>query len=361
MTKRILTALLALVLLAGLCPGAMAVHIDDSEVFIKQSPSTCTLASATMLLRRKAVLDGDANWASITEGAVRKVAWTSGLAWNFSYNGVHITVARKGTWAGSSVESKKQALIELLAAHPEGVVAYDRSYPHAVLLTHYDAETGIFYCSDPVKSRPQGIIPLSQASTNGSGQDGKLARIDQLWYSDYGVSNGAGTMPVPETAAEAPAVEEASQEDPNLGLACEQLVEVDGVTYQLPVYILKDEQGNEVNYIRVRDLAQSLDGSAAQFDVGFDSEVLVSTDTPYSYNGTEINTHTPEGRIPYTAAAATAKVDGVDAAISSVQLKDDQGGGHTYYNLRDLGAAVGFQVSWDAQAGICIHTGDSLA
>lgn len=359
MTKRILTALLALGLLVGLCPWAMAVHIDDSEVFIKQSPSACTLASATMLLRRKAILDGDENWSSITESAVRKVAWTSGLAWSFTYNGVHITVARKGTWSGSSVESKKQALIELLAAHPEGVVAYDRSYPHAVLLTHYDYETDVFYCSDPVTSRPQGVIPLSQASTNGSGQDGKLAQIDQLWYSDYGVSKGAGTMAVPETAEETPAEEAVPQEDPNLGLACEQLVEVDGVTYQLPVYILKDEQGNEVNYIRVRDLAQSLDGSAAQFDVDFDSEVLVSTNTPYSFDGTEVNTPTPEGRVPYTVAAATAKVDGVDAAISSVQLSDAQGGGHTYYNLRDLGEAVGFQVSWDAQTGICIHTGDS--
>ena len=41
-------------------------------------------------------------------------------------------------------------LISLLEQHPEGIVLYDRTQPHAVLLTDYT--NGIFYCSDPAYS-----------------------------------------------------------------------------------------------------------------------------------------------------------------------------------------------------------------
>ena len=51
-----------------------------------------------------------------------------------------------------------QTLITLLSQHPEGIVLYDRSQPHAVLLTDYT--NGNFYCSDPAGNISSGRIPL---------------------------------------------------------------------------------------------------------------------------------------------------------------------------------------------------------
>lgn len=37
-------------------------------------------------------------------------------------------------------------------------------------------------------------------------------------------------------------------------------------------------------------------------------------------------------------------------------LTDDCGGGYTYYQLRDLGQALNFNVSWSAEHGIYLET-----
>ena len=43
--------------------------------------------------------------------------------------------------------------------------------------------------------------------------------------------------------------------------------------------------------------------------------------------------------------------------LSAITLTDANGGGYTYFQLRELGEALGFGVEWDAQAGaILIQT-----
>lgn len=368
MKKRLLAALLLLALTAGLCPTvAGAIDINDPSVFVQQQGrSTCTLASVTMLLRRKALVDADAGWWNITESAVRKVAWSGGLAWNFTYNGVKVSVLRKSSgWAGSGLESKRQALIDLLAAHPEGIVAYNTAQPHAVLLTDYDATTGLFYCCDPAPYYFTGRVPLTQSSLKGGSQDGILQNITQLWYVSSGLSSGAGTDPWPAilSAVSSPAqeAEPVQETEPELPLArnASQEVTVDGQSVALEMYALADDQGNDVNYVKLRDLAQVLNGSAAQFDVGYDGGVTLTTQTPY--NAAQDSAETPfQGDQPYTTPLALTAVDGAATQLDAIQLTDGQGGGHTYYNLRDLGQVLGYQVSWDAQAGIQVNTADPL-
>ena len=73
----------------------------------------------------------------------------------------------------SGTEAKKQVLIQLLAEHPEGIVLYDRSRPHAVLLTDYT--DGVFYCSDPAGSVSLGRVPISAASIS-------IAGASCYWY-----------------------------------------------------------------------------------------------------------------------------------------------------------------------------------
>ena len=49
-------------------------------------------------------------------------------------------------------------------------------------------------------------------------------------------------------------------------------------------------------------------------------------------------------------------IDGRKASLTAISLTDDCGGGYTYYQLRDLGRALGFNVGWSAQQGIFIQT-----
>ena len=95
MTVRAAALVLALFMLpvfsASRARAATYEDINQPEVFLRQETKiTCTLASATMLIRRAAMMNGNADWASITESAVKKVAWSNGLRYTFTYAGIKI-------------------------------------------------------------------------------------------------------------------------------------------------------------------------------------------------------------------------------------------------------------------------------
>lgn len=46
-----------------------------------------------------------------------------------------------------------------------------------------------------------------------------------------------------------------------------------------------------------------------------------------------------------------------DSGAAAIYLTSDTGGGFTYYRLRDLGKALGFNVGWSAERGVFIETG----
>ena len=171
--------------------------IDSDQVHIEQSnksatKGTCTLASAAMMLRRRAISDGRSDWSDITETSVGKVAWVSGgLSHNFSYQGMSVvTIGKNFRDATETVEAKKDYLKSLLETRPEGIVAYNWS--HAILITDYDPYTDTFYCMDPMHSMPTDSParkPLVQSSWNSTWingrkktQDELLINIKQLWY-----------------------------------------------------------------------------------------------------------------------------------------------------------------------------------
>ena len=158
--KKLAALALSLVLLLTCLPGALAVDLNvDAGFYFKQSRGgTCTLASAAMMLRRRAYLDGLIDWVDVTENSVKSSAWSGGLSHSFNYKAMQVGYA---TLPSSNAE-KTQVLVELLAQHPEGIVLYDRRQPHAVLLTDYT--DGVFYCSDPAGSVSSGRVPISAAS-----------------------------------------------------------------------------------------------------------------------------------------------------------------------------------------------------
>ena len=196
MKKRLLSLVLALALVLTMLPvfsvEAMAATINDENVFLKQEVSgECTLISATMMLRRRAIIDGNANWKSITKDDVAKTAWVSaGLRYSFSYMGMD--VSHEYIYSYSFAEKKAQ-LIKLLSKHPEGIEIYDDGIPHAVLLTDYDSATDTFYCADPAPGISAGRIKLSESwnAVKRGTQDSVINNIYKYWY----ITNKEGPGP----------------------------------------------------------------------------------------------------------------------------------------------------------------------
>ena len=169
--RRLAALLLAVVLLVPCMPRALAADLNvDAGFYLKQSRSgTCTLTAAAMMLRRRAYLDGLADWVDVTENSVRPAAWSNGLSHSFTYKAMKVRYATLPADNGA----KAQTLIDLLAAHPEGIVLYDRRQPHAILLTDYT--DGVFYCSDPAGNITAGRVPISSASVS-------IAGASCYWY-----------------------------------------------------------------------------------------------------------------------------------------------------------------------------------
>lgn len=135
-----------------------------------------------------------------------------------------------------------------------------------------------------------------------------------------------------------------------------QKIDLDGTAVSFRTYALVDENGGETNFVKLRDVAYALSGTAAQFGVGWDGDVLLVPGASYQPNGSEMSTPFSGDRV-YQKALAATKIYGQNVPLTALVLTDDQGGGYTYYRLRDLGQALGFNVSWSAERGIFIESG----
>lgn len=177
---------------------AEATSINDNSVFITQSVTgssgTCTLASATMMLRRHAILNGNSAWNNITEEDVGTVAWINGqLRFRFSYQGATVITQGLISSGYGTVEKKRAYFISMLQKHPEGIVIFNHS--HAVLLTDYDSASGVFYCADPAHSRAR--IRLADSTLASGTQESRIDSLKQIWYIVSGTS-----IPKPTVSSE---------------------------------------------------------------------------------------------------------------------------------------------------------------
>lgn len=174
--------------------SVQAAGIDDANVFLKQpkGSDTCTYFSAAMMLRRRAILDGNSNWSSITGTSVRNVARHpgGGMSNSFTYAGMSVSA---GNFSGNAAQ-KKEKLIAMLNQHPEGVViyTYGAGKTHAVLATKY--ENGTVCVADPVYHLPSGNLAITSAWLSGNTQDERIGNLKKYWY----VSNGNCNLSKPE-------------------------------------------------------------------------------------------------------------------------------------------------------------------
>ncbi|MDR2182666.1 MAG: GerMN domain-containing protein [Clostridiales bacterium] len=101
------------------------------------------------------------------------------------------------------------------------------------------------------------------------------------------------------------------------------------------------------NYFRLRDIAYALNGTSAQFSVGWDGVAGVITLTagrPYTPIGSEMAL-AATGAVTATATDSEIILNG--SSISPTAFNID---GSNFFMLRDLGAALGFDVDWDGGA-----------
>ena len=85
--------MLTLVFMLTCLPAALAVDLNvDAGFYFKQSRggTYCTLASAAMMLRRRAYFDGLTDWSTVTENSVRSTAWSNGLSHSFTYKEMQV-------------------------------------------------------------------------------------------------------------------------------------------------------------------------------------------------------------------------------------------------------------------------------
>ncbi|MBM6977342.1 stalk domain-containing protein [Intestinimonas butyriciproducens] len=101
-----------------------------------------------------------------------------------------------------------------------------------------------------------------------------------------------------------------------------------------------------------QSVAYVLNGSQAQFNVGWDgtaNAITITTGEPYASNGSEMSTPFSGDRT-HSPNQANVLVDGQASDLEAITLVDDSGNGYTYFKLRDLGQAIGFNVTWDNNA-----------
>lgn len=136
-----------------------------------------------------------------------------------------------------------------------------------------------------------------------------------------------------------------------------QTISLNGEGVAVDAYTLKTDNGGEVTYVKLRDVAALLNGTSAQFDVDWrNNTIYVETNTPYIHQaGTELQPiQGTDGT--YRWNQAPILFDGKTAPLEGIVITDGNGGGHTFFKLRDLADAIGFTVNWSAERGIYIET-----
>ena len=131
-----------------------------------------------------------------------------------------------------------------------------------------------------------------------------------------------------------------------------QALSVDGQAQNCEVYNVEGS-----NYFKLRDLAYLLNGTGSRFSVGWDEAtrtVTVTTGEAYEPNGNELAVQQlteaqlrEAGPSPQTILINGAANDSLRAYLI---------GGYNFFNLRDLGAALGFDVDYDTQSRTMLVT-----
>ena len=126
-----------------------------------------------------------------------------------------------------------------------------------------------------------------------------------------------------------------------------QGLRVDGKNIDCEKYNIADR-----NYFKLRDLAQLLSGTGSQFEVGYDeatATVSITTGKAYTPNGTELLAGVDNSATAQPSNQAIL-IDGVSHSGLTVYNI----GGSNFFQLRELGDILGFEVDFDQDTNTAI-------
>ena len=118
-----------------------------------------------------------------------------------------------------------------------------------------------------------------------------------------------------------------------------QKLTVNGKAQETEIYNI-----NGSNYFKLRDMAALLSGTGSQFSVDFDSArnaIVVNTGAAYAPVGGELG-GAKEQAVSAVKSHQSVWIDGKYADLTAYNI-----GGSNFFKLRDLGAALGFDVDYD--------------
>ena len=102
------------------------------------------------------------------------------------------------------------------------------------------------------------------------------------------------------------------------------------------------------NYFKLRDVAAALNGTGSNFEVGYDAAekaISLKTKTAYSETGNELKDTKLTMKKKATVSDQKIVLDGENAYMLAFLID-----GYNYFQLRELGQNLGFEVVWDAEA-----------
>lgn len=255
-----------------------------------------------------------------------------------------------------------------------GQIAFEMSNSHskitkwAVYVTESMFIKGGSFKASTVGSNKNGAVALDEKAAFKAADGAQLsensAKVSSLSFSGKQMKTSKNSVEIrfsdsSQTSGSGSGSASQQQNASSAGTAYEsrQTVDLDGSAVSLPAYALLNEKGDPTNYVRLRDLASLLNGTSAQFDVLWSAEtgISIAPNTAYAHpNGSEGNIPF-SGNKPYKVYSEKTTVGSTPQSLTAFQITDDAGGSHTYYQLRDLGRALGFNVGWSNERGIFIE------
>ena len=119
---------------------------------------------------------------------------------------------------------------------------------------------------------------------------------------------------------------------------------IDGIEAKFDAYEINDN-----NYFKLRDLAYLLNGTAKQFEITWDEDndtIVITSGRPYTAIGGEMSNKNIDNVTPSTLSLKML-IDGKLTEFNAYSILDNN-----FIMLRDIAAALNFDVGWDATDSI---------
>lgn len=103
---------------------------------------------------------------------------------------------------------------------------------------------------------------------------------------------------------------------------------------------------NNSNYFKLRDIAKAVNGTAKNFEVGFDgtnNAIMLTSGKSYTVAGGELVVSANPTAKQATLSTSKVFMDGKEVVLTAYTI-----GGNNYFKLRDIGEALGITITWDS-------------